>query len=488
MANNDRNPYLIPGIVLLVSGIIFNPWLIAALLGSTFSTTVKAGFVTTELVLLITGYGLITRRREFLGWIGDKYRDLAVIVLNILILFFAINIIASLLIKKPESVKPDQSYFYSPNDLFVDSIAFMRAVYPGKSDADIQELLLLQSPYANHPVLEYQERIQSSRHYNTGFEGIRFDDRVNRSNAASLINGAVWVFGGSTTFGQGVSDNETIPAYLNHLDPSRTYINFGVHAYHQSNEIDKLLLLLRKGYTPSHVVFIDGLNDLIRMTETNFHPLETPALAKSAYTSDYNIATKAASTSFLRQLPVTRWLRSLIDEGDDETIEATLPWNAYDIVYDAENLYNTDPKAHYMATIRRSPYNVVDSAGLSYIAWKMKVMYDANYRFLEHLAGSYNFSFDIFFQPQGVLSASNPFWRNKNKAQETPLYKNFSSVIPNVKSYMVQQHLPQFTDISELNSDCPDCYVDLTHYNPAMNEIIAKAILLKINNGLSNPK
>jgi len=473
---SDTSGYKITGFILIIIGILMNPWLIAWLSDLSFSETVFIAVFALSFLMISFGFGIIIRQQRFIDKVVEKYRDFAVIILNVLILFFIINIIAALLIKKPTERKPDTSYFFTPQDLFADSLEFLRGIYPGKNDQDIEDLLLLSNPYANHPVLEFQERVQESKHYNIGFEGIRFEKTVTRLNAPQKINGAIWVFGGSTTFGQGVSNNETITAFLNQLDTSNTYINFGVHAYHQSNEIDKLILLLKKGYKPRKVIFIDGLNDLIRMIETNFHPLETPALAKSAYTSDYNIATKEAKHSFLRQLPVTIWLKSFLY---DDVFIPVLPWNKFDNVYDPDNYYNTDPKHHFQSTILRSPYNPVDSAGLNYVVWKLSEFYHANYRFIIKLAQAYEFEFEIYYQPQGVLSESNPFWRNQAASKQTPLYRNFEFIIPKIQEQIAAWNYPEFIDITGVLDSCPSCFVDLTHYNPELNMLVAKAILSK---------
>lgn len=475
--NPESNKYKPAGLIFIIGGLLFNPWLIGWITGYSFSSLFLVGIFAVSLIIILSGIGLRIKQKDFFLWISGKYQNVAVILLNILILFGLVNVLAIIMMKKPVEAKSEETSFYSPQELYSDSIGFMRSVYPGKSDEDINELLLLTSPYANHPVLEFQERIQVSKHYNTGFEGIRFDNRVTRQNAPQKINGAVWVMGGSTTFGQGVSDNETISAYLNQLDTSHTYINFGVHAFHQTNEINKLILLLKKGYQPEKVIFIDGLNDLIRMIETNFHPLETPSLAKSAYTSDYNIATKAAANSFLRQLPVTRWLRSFVDEKDEAESVSGLPWDKYDDVYSPDNLYNKDPKQHFKSTLLRNPYNAIDTSGLKYIVWKLRIFYNANYRFIEKLAQAYGFEFAVYYQPQGVLAEQNPFWKDQLNSRQSPLYRNFDFVIPQIRKQIADWNLPYFYDIAQVQDSCPGCYVDLTHYNPELNRKIAEAIL-----------
>lgn len=474
---NEFRQYIFAGVPFILIGLLINPWLISWTFKADYPTTIFAGILVISIVLIMIGWGIMYKKNKFISWIFQKYNEIAVIILNLIILFGIINFIAAVILYKPVKQSSNDDYFYSPYDITNDSIDFMRKIYPGKSDEEIKDLVDLRNPYENHPVLEYQEKVQRSNCYNVGVEGIRFDNKVTREHATELINGAVWVFGGSTTFGQGVKDNETISAELNKQDSSKVYINFGVHAYHQSNEIEKLLLLLKKGYTPSKVIFIDGLNDVIRMIETNFNPLETPALAKSAYTSDYNIASKPTGSSALKQLPATRLFRSLLGKEKGPDVDLLLPWNKYDDVYDPDNLYNTNPSQHYQSTKLRSPYKQIDTSGLSYIVWKLSTFYKANYAFLEKISKAYGFEFSIYYQPIGVLSNKNPFWKDQNTYKQTPLYTNFNYIVPRIRSTLNKWKLPNIYDISDVQDSCADCYVDLTHYNPQLNRLIASAIL-----------
>lgn len=78
----------------------------------------------------------------------------------------------------------------------------------------------------------------------------------------------VFVFGGSTTFGYGVPDWETIPAHLERAlqkkFPARAVEvkNYGRAYYFSSQELALFLALLRAGERPEVAVFIDGLNDV----------------------------------------------------------------------------------------------------------------------------------------------------------------------------------------------------------------------------------
>src|SRR5262249_15912744 len=77
----------------------------------------------------------------------------------------------------------------------------------------------------------------------------------------------VFVFGGSTTWGGGNMDGETLPAYLQALLRQRAGTdringyNFGAGAHFSTQEVTYLQNRLRDGFIPDMAVFIDGLND-----------------------------------------------------------------------------------------------------------------------------------------------------------------------------------------------------------------------------------
>lgn len=81
----------------------------------------------------------------------------------------------------------------------------------------------------------------------------------------------VFVFGGSTTMGSGVRDDETIPAGIERA--LRTagrgdvqVFNFGVVSYFSTQEMIALQRLLTAGVKPDVAVFVDGLNDFYYCT------------------------------------------------------------------------------------------------------------------------------------------------------------------------------------------------------------------------------
>ena len=75
----------------------------------------------------------------------------------------------------------------------------------------------------------------------------------------------IWLFGGSTLFGWGVPDSQTIASHLSEiLSKSGTHYNIVNHAhtwYYSSQEAALFAALLRHGQRCDVAVFLDGLND-----------------------------------------------------------------------------------------------------------------------------------------------------------------------------------------------------------------------------------
>lgn len=74
--------------------------------------------------------------------------------------------------------------------------------------------------------------------------------------------GTVRFFGGSTMWGSGVADDETIPASFNHLHPDYRVHNHGESGYTSRQSLDALINLVNQGAPMDLVVFYDGNNDV----------------------------------------------------------------------------------------------------------------------------------------------------------------------------------------------------------------------------------
>ncbi len=96
---------------------------------------------------------------------------------------------------------------------------------------------------------------------NIDLEGFRHT--TNNSDAGDALS--VWVFGGSTAWGEGAPDDETIPSHLaaliNTWGVDTTVRNLGERGYVSTQEVVFLYRELQAGKRPDVVVFYDGIND-----------------------------------------------------------------------------------------------------------------------------------------------------------------------------------------------------------------------------------
>ncbi len=403
------------------------------------------------------------------------YATIAVIVTNTIILFIVINIVASFISLPTKSNKPEELY-YAATQLVKDKPELMQQIHEGKSSNDIKALYLEAPNVKSHPVLEFMTTPCSSRFYNVGFENCRYNSFINQSNIKQLMNNSTWVFGGSTAFGVGVADNETITYFLNKIDTPNSYVNFGVPAYCQTNEIEKLILLLQKGYRPKRVLFLDGLNDLYAITKSNFETFESPARVFNAYAHNFNLGMTGFNTNLIYTLPIVKlYYEYLAYIGlKNKTVTSEMLGK----IYENDALYNTETYLHFKLT----EVQVNQTKNVIISERKLYNHYRANLLLLDALSSAYQFDYNIFLQPIGLFLSNNPFIKDsiaiKNNNQ---LYKNVRPVFEGLKLSIQNKELPHFYDISDTHLLCSYPYVDLTHYSKSMNKKIAEIIIKKTN-------
>lgn len=427
---------------------------------------------------------------QIISTLQRLYSGFALILFNTALLFILANLAAWLYM----TTFPDQSpnskyylrhlweestrYFTTPRQEWEKDRAFLRQIYPDRSDAEIAALMRTPSMRA-HPTLEYMETPIRSQFYNVGRENMRYHQYVNDGNAADMINDATWVFGGSTGFGDGVADDETIAAHLNALDSGNVYINFSVQGYNQNSEIEKLLLLLKKGYRPRRVFFIDGLNDITLMRATNFHPAETPARNFNAYGYVANVARlqRPDTELILRRLPLFELIYSWRDGQQPGKLATVSVKNGYADIYQPENLYHRDPLLHYhLLSVWESEFDSV-FANIAHYQEKVLQYYSLNNVYLDKLATAFGFEYYIFFQPLGFAQLENPFITDPDAYEKTLQYQTYLAMKETVQSAIAEGRFNNFYDIADLDNRCGDCYVDLLHYNPRLSGMIATEML-----------
>jgi hypothetical protein len=136
------------------------------------------------------------------------------------------------------------------------------------------------------PLVEYRLPARSGKHFTIAPEGYRGNGDPQDLRAPGA---KVFVFGGSTAFGTGVSGNETIAAHLQAVlrDAGKgvQVFNFGVPSWFSTQERIALERLLTAGIKPDVAVFVDGLSD--------FQSCQVPD--RSAWSERLDKATRVAA-------------------------------------------------------------------------------------------------------------------------------------------------------------------------------------------------
>ena len=218
--------------------------------------------IVAAMALLAVAYGAIAYL-YFFGWrrFGRAYMLIASNLLAVLLLLLAINVAAHL------TTYFTGSAITAPSDTeTVDAQARVHADLIGLSPEEFRAFRSEQGRPQNwvyEPWVGFRETPRTGRYINVSTDGFRH-------TKGSPTEPDHWVFllGGSTTFGYGVADDQTIASFLQErltgIFGEKTFgvRNFGRAYYFSSQEYVLLWTLLRRGAKPSMVIFLDGANEL----------------------------------------------------------------------------------------------------------------------------------------------------------------------------------------------------------------------------------
>lgn len=384
-------------------------------------------------------------------------------------LFIAINIGADFYLDSNPLNEEERDLFISKNSH--EGIEIRKKTF----NTSNKELL---RKYANppgirpHTVLPFTEGT-SLPYYKVGIESIRYlpgwTDNIVRKLLLQTA-GLRFVFGGSTTFGDGVPDDSTVVAYLNAIDTEKTYINFGVQAYDSIREVDKLIYLLRKGYRPQTVIFIDGLNDVTTFAQSPYEIHDTPraqgiVLDRGQVPLIFGIPTNENRLlAFSYSFPITHLIYRLLhgnNHVDKVFIRKSANVHGMDNWIELMNFYYNWSKIHR---------DKVDGLANDIIRY-----YKENISFVRQLGESFGFNAYFVYQPIGLLESNQPFLTRKfSKSDYASIYKVVDS---RIRLAIKEGHLMMQDCSSAISeSGVKGSYVDATHYSPRGNRLVAACI------------
>jgi hypothetical protein len=206
-------------------------------------------------------------------------------------------------------------------------------VYPD-FDRNERQAMLAENwnrPYIYEDYTHFRERPIAGKYVNVTEAGYRYSVRQGPwPPVPENLN--VFVFGGSTTFGYGLPDAQTVPSFLQealskHTNKRVCVYNFGVGWYQSTQERVRFETLLVQGHVPDIAVFIDGLNDRIGLKPAfsqemarafeEVRGFQSQVPGKGQQTDLY--WRRLLEVCFLR-LPVGRLAKSLAPQRDDNQL------------------------------------------------------------------------------------------------------------------------------------------------------------------------
>ena len=296
--------------------------------------------------------------------------------------------------------------------------------------------------FVKDPQIGHREGAFQGRYVNVDPNGFRRShDQGPWPPDAKAFN--VFLFGGSTVFGYGVPDDQTLASYLqqqlSRATNDRLHVyNFGHGDYKTRHEKVLFTRLLGQGVRPDLAVFMDGLNEFVKPPQ--------PHLARLHAIIERQKETRLPPEGWIHTLPMARLARGIRSH------------------WDAMNTTTFDQATFDLPEMTRDVVNE----------------YLINKRGIETTARSHGVPVAFVWQPvasYGYDVSQHLFWKSQNS--EYVLELGFAAF-----GYRAVERLARSNKLGKNFFWCADAatglagvhYVDLMHYSAIMHEHMAKLI------------
>jgi hypothetical protein len=409
--------------------------------------------------------------------IGAIVRDATTAIGVTAILFVLVNFAAAYALKEERFPPwdPIGSTVISP--YAPEGVAILKRVFPGEEIPQLKQRIQ-GLPYLLHPSLEYVVPPTDTPVTHIGIENIRYhdgwsDDDVKRRLASNRLT---MILGGSTTFGHFVKNNETWPYYFDRLLEQRgeVSLNFGTIAYDQVREIDRLVYQLRQGLRPRRTIFLDGLNDLSILVDSNlrkgdraYYETLMPNRGEVAVSDGLRLGERNWWRVLTEGLPAVKWLEQKL-EPERSGDQVIYPRDVFTQGFDFREAEWT----RYL-WYKWAPQHAVE------LRADLIAQYKANLAFIDAFSKTFGFEALVFYQPIGLFDPTNEFVTDATRRM--PEYAFLASLDEAVRTEIASGHL-NMTDLHDALAPLKHLrYVDhLGHYSPAANQLIAAAIFANL--------
>lgn len=377
----------------------------------------------------------------------------------------------------------------------------IRSTYPVYDDLDPNYSKSIFINYAS-PGTQYMPFIGWRRHpYKSNTVNID-DEHRTRLSLNQKAQQSTWFFGGSTMWGTGSDDNQTIPSWFAKIS-GETVWNFGESGFNSFQELNQLMIYLVKGYKPKRVIFYDGVNEGYYCNTNN---KEFPTHAKSEKFKKY-IANYRKVLKSNRELK--KEVNKIISTGEYKK-------GAKDsLIYRISNyIYRPYINLYYSAIDKRSIGIEMDKSLKSDIPFKDfnrkgkykncgrsdKKLKEASlttvrtWLIVNDILKEKKIDFFVFLQPTSQINPEAlklDYIRNPEKQRIVDEHLSYLAQYSKIKQNWYKecekhQACDKFYDLSDIfDSINKNIYIDAVHISPEGNRIVAEKIWSIINNSIN---
>jgi hypothetical protein len=355
---------------------------------------------------------------------------------------------------------------YKKNLLIANTIRYgeqlLKKLYPWMSGEEILHLLMetWSRPYVFENYTHFKERPYTGKYVNVDRNGFRWSKRQAPWPPDRKKDLVIFMFGGSTAFGYGVPDDQTIASHLQDCFPAEgsqkgvALYNFGRGHYYSTQERILFEQLVATHHVPDIALFIDGLNEFY-------------------YYGDEGTAVSKSFEKYLAGDLYKLWLKDLKKRSS--------------VMQTYRNIRKTmkDKLFKGSADKQKEHYRQCDPVELARCIERFTV----NKKMIEAISSFFNTKSIFVWQPVPTYQynlelhpfAKADFGRHGYSAFGYPRMWEY------VQHHSMGENFLWCAHIQEGARE--PLYVDIAHYSPMMSKMVARAIYeLMIKNNLMTPR
>jgi lysophospholipase L1-like esterase len=370
--------------------------------------------------------------------IAVLYKNLAILILNAIVIFVCLDFAAWVTYKACNSLFP----IPAQSDPRASS-PFYRS-QPWAAQYWREFLISRQMRY--HTFVLYRRAPLKGETINIDQEGIRLTPGAD----CGPNSFKVFAFGGSTMWGTGSPDWSTIPSYLQTgikklKNGPICVVNFGESGYVSTQSVIELMLQLQSGNIPDMTLFFDGVNDIYAAYQSG-----RPGLHQNFDQVAAKFERRGVSIKELLELSSLHSLAVSLVTILRQEVSSTPKFLTYETIgIDAESLSNS-----------------------------IIQIYLSNYKIVDGLARKYGFK-SFFFWPPHITVGEKPLtteeWELK-RSLDPPQAKLYLSVYRKIEPLV-----PEYKNLIYMGAIYDNCksllWLDDVHFTPVGNELIAQKML-----------